>query len=131
MEIISTFLPQIGLEKLGKKTRLTAFDTLIDGKSVVVGIAIGNIHKATEENAIGIKVASRVIEHHQFKHPKGAPFIVAEMKVSSTAVKQARDVLRRAPHQSALMFLCTDERVYNEAFAALGVNLSHGENDRV
>lgn len=126
MKIISTFLHPVDWEEHGCEAPLMAFDTLINDKSVVVGIIVGSMIGPTLEDAHvsapDLQVVRRVIEHHQFIHPKAAPIIVAPMKDVDVAKTGLLELLRHAPHQSALVLLCANEMVYEAALPLLCVN---------
>lgn len=122
MKIISTFLPQTYWDEVCGLDMLNAFEVQVGLKTLVVGITVSKMDGPKLEDAkvcpLALLVVSRVIDYHQLNHFEGAPFVVAEIKGMSAAVKR----VRLAPHRSGLMLMCSNESVFKVAFSALGVD---------
>ena len=130
MKINSTLLPPADWEEPGGLSPLTAFEVRIDNKSLAVGIVVGKMIGPSMEDAnvspLAMEVVRRIIDYHQRNHAPDAPFVVAELTGTLAAVKRVREVFRHAPHRSALMLICANERVYKAAFSVLGVDAVSG-----
>lgn len=131
MRIISTFLPAVFDAEFGKKTILMAFDTLIDDKSVVIGITVGRLDGPTLDDvmvgAIGQKIITRLAGHHKLNYPQTSPVVIAGVQSVSNAVHRVRNVLRNVPDKSVLLFVCSNDKVYDAAFTALGVDFKSAD----
>lgn len=127
MRIISTPLPPAPEELLeGRPTVLMAFDTLVDDKSLVVGITVGSLSgPALEDVALsepGRLIVQRCAGHMQLNHPQGA-VLVAGVAQAAGAKQRVRQVLTHASPGTFVLLVCPDGKVYDAAFPALGVDL--------
>ncbi len=126
MRVISTFLPPQFDESVGAKTVLTAFDTLVDEKSIVVGITVGLIKGPTVDDALvtptGMKIIARVMDHQALNYPDAPVVVFAGVQTVGNAVKRVRNLLEKAPHHSTLIIVCADDKVYDAAVTGLGVD---------
>ena len=126
MQIISTFAPATEGDEPGQQVILTVFDTLIEGKSVVVGLTVGTPRAQTLDDVhvseLGQRVLRYLATYHHFRGAKG-PLVVAGVASVSGAAQRVRDVLAKAPDGGAVALLCANNKVYDRAFAALNVNL--------
>lgn len=138
MKLVSTFAPatsgkglqlaEPGLaDSIGSKNVVLAvFDTFIDGKSLVVGIAVGELAGPAKEDArvspVGQAVLNRLAEYHHFRYPE-SDFIVAGVASVASATERVRKVLQQAPAPCAVLLLCADDKIYDKAFTALNVDL--------
>ncbi|MGS0742844.1 hypothetical protein ACVBEF_13560 [Glaciimonas sp. GG7] len=126
MRVISTFLPTADWEEPENQVPLMAFDTLIDDKNVVVGLIVGKTIGPMVGKAYvtlrGLKIIRRVIEQQQLVHATAMPPVFAQMEDVDIARDQVRELLREAPHQSALVLVCGNDEIYEAVFPALCVN---------
>lgn len=127
MRIISTLLPpqEISLTS-GRSTIVMAFDTLVDEKSHVVGITVGSMEGPNladvRVSALGQAIIDRCAAHIAQNYPQ-ATVVVAGVASVSNAKQRVRNVLAKAPPQSFVLLLCADNKVYDAAFPALGVDM--------
>lgn len=127
MRIISTFLPP-GAEEItnGAQALLMAFDTLVDNKNLVVGITVGSMDGTSLESvrvsAVGQAVLNRCAAHHRINYPDGV-VIVAGVASVAGAKERVRKVLAKAAPQAFVLLLAANDKVYDAAFEALGVDL--------
>ncbi|MCV2423386.1 hypothetical protein LNV47_22620 [Paucibacter sp. DJ4R-1] len=127
MRVISSFLPSSPSSLVeGGPAVVMAFDTLVDEKSVVVGITVGRVNgpQLTDlrVSAVGQQVIDRCAAHHQLNYPQGVVVVAGVAQVAS-AKQRTRDVLAKAPPQALVLLVCADGKVYDAAFTALGVDL--------
>lgn len=127
MRIISTPLPAAAEELLeGRQTILMALDTLVDDKSLVVGITVGRLDgPALEDVALsepGRLIVQRCRRHMQLNYPQ-APVVVAGVAQVAGAKERVRQTLAKAPPQAFVLLVCADGKVYDAAFPALGIDL--------
>lgn len=119
MRIVSTFLPAVG------QALLTAFDTLVDDRSVVVGLAVGRVQRPDLDglllSPIGLQVLERCLAHRHLQHPQG-PTIVAGVAQVGGAKQRVRQVLSQAPQGALVLFVCVHHKVYDAAYTGLGVD---------
>jgi hypothetical protein len=133
MRIISTFLPQEPSELTGDRpTIMAAFDTLVDNKSVVVGLTVGSLNgphiHEVRVSAVGQAVIDRCARHIGRNYPN-APVLVAGVAQVAGAVKRVRQVLQSAAPQSLVLLVCRDGKVYDAAFDALHIDLQSARQD--
>lgn len=123
--IISSFLPPDPGESNEPAVLLMAFDTLVNEKSVVVGITVGKVEGANLEgvrvSAIGQKIIDRVARHAAVNYPKGVVVVAGVAQVAG-AKERVRKVLAQAPEHSSVFLVCADDKVYDAAFPALCVD---------
>lgn len=127
MQIISTFLPaQASALTGGSPTVVMAFDTLVDRKSHVVGITVGHMDgpdiASVRVSPVGQSVIDRCASHIAQNYPQ-ATVVVAGVASVSGAVQRVRHVLAKAPPGSFVLLLCANDKVYDAAFPALGVDM--------
>lgn len=128
MRIISTPLPAEEAPEVfqGKPAVIMALDTLVDEKSLVVGITVGSLIGPDIEDvrvsALGQQIISRCLRHHQANYPDGQ-VIVAGVASVGGAKKRTRDVLSKAPHGSFVLLLPADNKTYDAAIEELCINL--------
>lgn len=127
MRIVSTFLPaEVSGIAGDSPTIVMAFDTLVDEKSHVVGITVGRMDGPNladvRVSALGKAIISRCAGHIAQNYPQ-APVVVAGVASVTGAKQRVRDVLAKAPPQSFVLFVCANNKVYDAAFPALGVDL--------
>lgn len=127
MRIVSTFLPaEPSSLTSGGPAIVMALDTLVDDKSLVVGLAQGTVEgpdlASVRVSEVGNAVIERCVRHHDLNYPQAATVIAGVAHVGS-AVKRVRQVLAKAPPQAFVLLLCADGKVYDAAFTALGVDL--------
>ncbi len=126
MRIISTFLPPETLAiTSGRPTVVMAFDTLVDEKSHVVGITVGSMQGPDLADVLvselGQAIIDRCTRHLAQNYPQAITVIAGVASVGN-AVQRVRRVLAKAPPQSFVLLLCVDNKVYDAAFPALGVD---------
>ncbi|MCK4121258.1 hypothetical protein HFK83_02555 [Ralstonia pseudosolanacearum] len=125
MRIVSTFLPAAHDDEFGRRTQLFVFDTLVDEKSLVLGVTVGAIQGPTLGDVrcspIGQKIVGRLSAHHVLNYPDGV-VILAGVQSVGTAKQRVRKVLADAPHQAAVLFLCADSKVYDAVTPHLGID---------
>lgn len=127
MRIISTLLPAEETPELveGRQAVLMAFDTLVDEKSLVVGITVGKLDGPNIDDvrvsAIGQHIINRCARHHQTNYPDGT-VVVAGVASVSGAKQRTRDVLAKAPPDSFVLLVAADGKTYDAAFKELGVD---------
>ena len=127
MRIVSTFLPpeQSALTD-NAPTIVMAFDTLVDQKSHVVGITVGSVqgpdiaHVRVSE--LGQLIISRCGSHMAKNYPQGAVVLAGVANVTG-AKERVRNVLAKAPPNSFVLLLCANNKVYDAAFPAIGVDM--------
>lgn len=127
MPIISTLLPSAPEELLaGQQTILMALDTLVDDKSLVVGITVGSLNGPTINDVAlsqpGVLVLDRCRRHHQLNYPDGT-VILAGVAQAGNAKQRVRHVLTQAPPHALVLLICANGKVYDAAFPALGIDL--------
>ena len=126
MRIYSTPLPPSADDLVnGLPSVVMAFDTLVDEKRVVVGLAIGQVQgpdlASLELSNVGFMVLDRCVAHFRRNYPD-APALVFGVTQVANAVKRVRQLLANAPDQSLVMLLCADHKVYDAAYTGLGVD---------
>lgn len=127
MRILSTLLPAAPEELLqGRQTILLALDALVDGKSLVVGLAVGHVAgPALGDVAVsepGRLIVDRCSRHMQLNYPQGAVVVAGVAQVAG-AKERVRQVLAKAPPQAFVLLVCASNKVYDAAFVALNVDL--------
>lgn len=126
MKIISTFLPA-SVEALtdDRPTVMMAFDTLMGQKSYVVGITVGSMQgvdlSAVRVSPVGQAIIARCSAHMAANYPNGTVVLAGVAKVPG-AKERVRQVLTKAPEHSFVLFVCANDKVYDAAFPALGVD---------
>ncbi|MBJ2139845.1 hypothetical protein JC796_03805 [Delftia acidovorans] len=123
--IISTFLPPLPTPSGEPMALLMAFDTLVDQKSVVVGITVGKVEgndlDKIRVSAVGQAIIDRVGVHIDANYPN-ATVVIAGVAQVPGAKERVRKILAQAPEHSAVFVICANDKVYDAAFPALGVD---------
>jgi hypothetical protein len=124
MRVISTLLPALPEEATGNRpTVLMAFDTLVDDKSVVVGLTEGVVAgpdvSDTRLSPVGQLVLARCSAHHRLNYPQGAVVLAGVASVGN-AKQRVRQVLTQAPEYALVLLVCANGKVYDAALNALG-----------
>ena len=105
---------------------MMAFDTLVDHRSHVVGITVGRVDgpdiTEVRVSAIGQAIIERCGIHLARNYPQGA-VVVAGVASVGGAKERVRNVLAHAPDNSFVLLVCANDKVYDAAFPALGVDL--------
>ena len=131
--IISTFLPPAPGKNGEPAALLMAFDTLVNEKSVVVGITVGKVEGANLEgvrvSTVGQAIIDRVAGHANTNYPDGAVVIAGVAQVGG-AKERVRKVLAQAPEHSCVFLICANDKVYDAAFPALGVDFQSANMDQ-
>lgn len=127
MRIVSTFLPAEVSSLAGDSpTIVMAFDTLVDEKSHVVGITVGRVDGPdladVRVSPIGQCIINRCAGHIAQNYPQ-ATVVVAGVASVTSAKQRVRDVLAKAPPKSFVLLVCANDKVYDAAFPALGLDL--------
>lgn len=127
MRVISTLLPaEISPLAAGRSTVVMAFDTLVDDKSLVVGFTVGRVQgpdlAGVRVSALGQEVINRASAHHRRNYPDGVVLVAGVAQIAN-AKQRVRQVLAKAPPQALVLLLCADDKVYDAAYPALGVDL--------
>ena len=127
MKIISTFLPPEISPLTGNGPSIVmAFDTLVGQKSHVVGITVGRVNGPDIADVVvsdlGQTIIDRCARHLARNYPQGA-VVVAGVASVTGAKERVRQVLTKAPPESFVLLLCANDKVYDAAFPALGVDL--------
>lgn len=133
MPIISTFLPAEAEPAFeGRPAIVMAFDTLVDQKSLVVGITQGVMEGPNLEGVrvspTGQAIIDRCGRHMARNYPQ-APVIVAGVAQVAGAKERVRQVLAKAPPQAFVLLVCANGKVYDAAFPALGVDFQSAHQD--
>ena len=128
MRIISTPLPAAPEELTnGRQTIVMALDTLYQDKSLVVGLLQGALTTDRLDglvvSPVGQAVLDRCGHHHRRNYPDG-DVVVAGVAQASSAAQRVRQVLAKAPPHALVLLVCSTGKVYDAAFAALGINPS-------
>lgn len=126
MRIISTFIPAErlpeGSPEAGANAIVMVFDTLVDDKSLIVGITEGVVEgndlASARVSQVGQVVIARLERHRMRNYPQGAVIVAGVAQVAS-AKERVRQVLAKAPHQAAVLLVCANGKVYDAAFDAL------------
>ena len=134
MRILSTFLPAAQQEALADRpTILMAFDTLVNQKSLVVGLTEGVVTGPdlahAQISSTGQLVLQRCTAHHRLNYPQGAVVLAGVASVSG-AKERVRKVLAKAPEQAFVLLVCASGKVYDAAFDALGIDLQSAHQKR-
>lgn len=133
MRIISTFLPPEPTSLTGNMpTIVMAFDTLVDEKCQVVGITVGSMNGPNladvRVSSVGQAVIDRCASHHARNYPQPT-VVVAGVASVSNAKQRVRDVLAKAPPGAFVLLLCANNKIYDAAFPALGVDMQSANMD--
>jgi hypothetical protein len=125
LRILSSFLPPQPVEGLAPKTLVMVFDTLVQQKRVVVGITVGKVQgpdlASVRVSAIGQNIINALASHMRLNYPQGAVIVAGVAQVPG-AKERVRKVLAQAPEGSGVLLVCADNKVYDAAFPALGVD---------
>ena len=127
MKTISTFLPPEKSSITGDRPSvMMAFDTLVGQKSYVVGITVGRLNGPDIADVmvseVGQAIIDRCARHMARNYPQGT-VIVAGVASVTGAKERVRQVLAKAPPESFVLLVCANDKVYDAAFPALGVDL--------
>ena len=110
-----------------------AFDTLVNEKSVVVGITVGKVQGPDLESVVVSPVGQRIIDsagsHARTNYPQGAVVVAGVAQVAG-AKERVRKVLAQAPEHSCVFLICANDKVYDAAFPALGVDFQSANMDQ-
>lgn len=140
MRIVSTFVraerdgafEAMGVEGDPKKSLLFVFDTLVDDKSVVSAITVGQVRGESLDDLrlsrVGQFVLDRLATHQKLNYPDGVVMIAGVQNVSN-AVQRVRNVLRNAPPGAAVLFVCADDKVYDAAAPGLNIDYKSARQD--
>jgi len=126
MRIISTPLPAEASDMTGgRPTVVMALDTLVDQKSLVVGLAEGvvqgpDLAGVRLNSPVGQLVIDRCARHIKLNYPD-ATVVVAGVAQVSSAVKRVRHVLAKAPPRAFVLLVCADGKTYDAAHTALNI----------
>jgi hypothetical protein len=126
MRIVSTFLPAEPFAAMdGRAAIVMAFDTLVDQKSLVVGITVGRVDRPdlahVRVSALGQAIIERCGRHMQLNYPQSSVVIAGVAQVAG-AKQRVRDVLAKAQPGAFVLLLCASDKVYDAAVPALGIN---------
>lgn len=126
MRIVSTFLPAEPLAAMaGRPAIVMAFDTLVDQKGVVVGITVGRMERpelsGVRVSELGNAIIERCGRHMALNYPQGAVVVAGVAQVAG-AKQRVRDVLAKAPPGAFVLLLCANDKVYDAAVPALGID---------
>lgn len=126
MRIVSTFLPPAPAQIVEGRTAVVfAFDTLVDQKGLVVGLTVGAVdgpHLArVRVSQVGSVVLERCAAHHAMNYPHGVAVVAGVAQVGG-AVQRLRKVLAQAPQGALVLLVCADDKVYDAAAPALGID---------
>ena len=131
--IISTFLPPAPGKNGEPAALLMAFDTLVNEKSVVVAITVGQVQGPNivdiRASALGRRVIDRVDAHARLNYPDGSAVVAGVAQVAG-AKERVRKVLAQAPEHSCVFLICANDKVYDAAFPALGVDFQSANMDQ-
>lgn len=125
MRVKSTYVGPFFDSEMGEKLLLMVFDTLVDDRSIVVGITVGEVGLTLDDlllSSVGHKVMNQVIRHQKLNYSQTDPVIFAGVQYVSSAIQRTRNILSKAPHGAALMIVCADHKVYNAAVPALNID---------
>lgn len=127
MRIVSTPLPAEPLDLVDDRPAIVmALDTLVDEKSLVVGLTEGVLQgphlSGVRCSAVGNEVIRRCGRHMQLNHPQGAVVVAGVAQVAG-AKQRVRDVLAKAPPGAFVLLVCANSKAYDAAHAALGIDL--------
>jgi len=125
LRIISTPLPAEASELTGgRPTVVMALDTLVDQKSLVVGLTEGVMQgpdlAGVRVSAVGQLIIDRCARHLKLNYPDATVVIAGVAQVGS-AVKRVRHVLAKAPPHAFVLLLCADGKTYDVAHTALNI----------
>jgi hypothetical protein len=127
MNIISTFLPpEVSQALTDRPSVVMAFDTLVKGKSHIVGITVGRVEgpdlAGVRVGPIGHTIIERCCNRMDEKYTEPC-IVIAGVASIGGAKKRVGDVLAKAPENSFVLLVCADNKVYDAAFPALGVDM--------
>lgn len=128
MRIVSTFLrPESNNDLMeGKQTVTMLFDTLVDDKSLIVGITVGRVEgndlSKVAVSPVGRTIIERMARHRELNYPDGAVVVAGVAQVAG-AKERTRQILAKAPHQASVLLVCANDKVYDAVFPALNVDL--------
>lgn len=125
MRIISTPLPAEASDLTGgRSTVVMALDTLVDQKSLVVGLTEGVMQGPdladVRVSAVGQLIINRCARHLKLNYPDATVVIAGVAQVGS-AVKRVRHVLAKAPPRAFVLLVCADGKTYDAAHTALNI----------
>ena len=117
----------------GRNTVLMVLDTLVDDKTIVVGVTVGTIAGNSLEDVrvrpIGNAVISRLAAHHTLNYPDTSTVVIAGVNGVGNAIQRVRSVLRNAPPKSGVLLLPANDKIYDAVVNALNVDFqSAGAN---
>lgn len=131
--IISTLLPPSPGKDGEPAALLMAFDTLVNEKSVVVGITVGQVQgqnlDAVRVSPVGQRIIDSAGTHAKTNYPHGVVVIAGVAQVAG-AKERVRKVLAQAPEHSCVFLICANDKVYDAAFPALGVDFQSANMDQ-
>lgn len=127
MKTISTFLPPEKSTITGDRPSIVmAFDTLVGQKNHIVGITVGRMEGPDLADVmvseVGQAIIDRCARHLARNYPKSAVVVAGVANVTG-AKERVGKVLAKAPPDSFVLLVCANDKVYDAAFPALGVDL--------
>lgn len=127
MRIVSSPLPAEPSDLVdGRPTVVMALATLVDQKSLIVGLVQGVMEGPNLQDVrvspVGQLVMERCDRYHRLNYPD-APALVAGVAQVGNAVKRVRQVLSEAPPNALVVLLCANGKVYDAAYNALCIDL--------
>lgn len=133
MKIISTLLPAEPSDLVGGKPAIvTALDTLVDQKPLIVGLTIGALQGPqltdVKLSQVGSLIVERCARHQDLNYPDGTVLIAGVASVGN-AVERVRKVLAQAAPGTFVLLVCADDKVYDAAYPALCVDLKSANAD--
>lgn len=126
MRIVSTFLPvsESDVRVAGRPAIVMAMDTLVDEKSVVVGITIGRINGQSLDDVVlsdvGRIVVDRCRRHMQLNYPDGVVLIAGVAQVAG-AKQRVRQVLAKAPPGALVLLVAAADDVCAAVIQCIGL----------
>ena len=126
MRIVSTFLPptESDVRVGGRPAIVMAMDTLVQEKSVVVGITIGRMGGKTLDDVVlsdvGRIVVDRCRRHMQLNYPDGAVLVAGVAQVAG-AKERVRQVLAKAPPHAFVLLVAAADDVCAAVIKAVGL----------
>ena len=134
MRIVSTFLlAEESAIAPGQPSVVMAFDTLVDERSYVVGVTVGTVQGPdladVMVSAVGQAIIERCSTHHLRNYPQGAVMVAGVASIAS-AKQRVRQVLSKAPPNAFVLLVCANDKIYDAAFTALGVDLQSAHVQR-
>lgn len=120
MQIVSSLLPpQDGVV-------LLAMDSLVDGRSLFVGLGQGALRSGDLHlSPVAQACMERLLAHSAQQRPGGAVHVV-EIKRFNRVAKRVSEALAAAQDGDVVFFACGDSAIYDAVFPKLNVQLRPG-----